>query len=338
MARRIVTVFGGSGFLGRHVVQRLAADGFTVRVAVRDTEAASFLKPLGGPGQIVPIKASVTDPEAVALVVKGAQAVVNLVGILYESGRATFRLIHAEGAAIVAKASAAAGVKRLVHVSALGADAASPSAYARTKAEGEAAVLEAFPGATILRPSVVFGPEDGFFNLFASLATVSPVLPVMGAPFPPKVTLFGGGDSLVDIDLYGGGGPRFQPVYVEDVAESVRAALTDTAAKGRIFEVVGPKTYSFKEVMELVLSATGRRCWLMPVPFWLARLQAAILGLLPKPLLTKDQVILLGRDNIATGTLPTQAGLGVGATAAEGILPAYLGRFRPQLKQAERLA
>lgn len=336
MARRIVTVFGGSGFLGRHVVQRLAADGWTVRVAVRDTEAALFLKTMGEPGQVTPIKAGVTDPDSIALVVRGAQAVINLVGILYESGRATFQRIHAEGAANVARAAAAAGVKSLVHVSALGADPSSPSVYARTKAEGEAAVREAFPEATILRPSVVFGPEDNFFNLFAGLATILPVLPVIGAPFPPKITLFGK-DSLVDVDLYGSGGPRFQPVYVGDVAEAVRRSLTQAKARGKTFELTGPKAYSFKEVMELVKSAAGRDCWLMPLPLWAAKIEAAFLGMLPKPLLTRDQVTLLERDNVATPGTANLAELGIVPTAVEGILPTYLGRFRPQVRQVERL-
>lgn len=336
MARRIVTVFGGSGFLGRHVVQRLAADGAIVRVAVRDTEAAIFLKPLGEPGQIVPIAADVTDPQSVALVVKGADAVVNLVGILYERGRRTFQRIHAEGAANVAKAAAAAGVKSLVHMSALGANSNWSSAYAKTKAEGEKAVLAAFPEATILRPSVVFGPEDNFFNLFAGLAVVSPVLPVIGCPFPPKVK-FLDGDSLVSVDLYGSGGPRFQPVYVGDVAEAARVALSSPAARGKTYELGGPQAYSFKAVMELLLAAIGRRRFLMPVPFWLANIQAIFLSLLPKPLLTKDQVTLLRTDNVLSGKAPGLADLGIRPTAAESVLPSYLGRFRPQVKQVERL-
>ena len=236
--------------------------------------------------------------------------VINLVGILYERGRATFQKIHEEGAGNVAKAAAAAGVARLVHVSALGADAASPAKYARSKAAGEAAVTAAFPKATILRPSIVFGPEDDFFNRFASMARLSPVLPVIGAA------------SAKD------GGPKFQPVYVGDVADAVMAALSDAKAPGQVFELGGPTVYSFRELMQLVMAQTGRKRCLLPLPYWAAEIQAAVLGLLPVPPLTSDQVQLLRRDNVVGDKAKTLKNLGIIPRAAEAILPTYLMRFR----------
>ncbi|MAN79583.1 MAG: complex I NDUFA9 subunit family protein, partial [Magnetovibrio sp.] len=254
--------------------------------------------------------ADVTHADSVAAAVRGADVVINLVGILYESGRATFQKIHVDGAANVAQAAAAAGVQRLVHVSALGADASSPAKYARSKAAGEAAVTAAFPKATILRPSVVFGPEDDFFNRFASMARLSPVLPVIGAASPKD------------------GGPKFQPVYVADVADAIMAALTDAKAKGQLFELGGPTVYSFRELMQLVMAQTGRKRCLLPLPYWVADIQAAFLGLLPRPPLTLDQVQLLRRDNVVGDKAKTLKNLGITPTAAEAILPTYLMRFR----------
>lgn len=326
MDRPVVTIFGGSGFLGRHVVRRLAARGWQVHVGVRDVEGAGFLKPMGSVGQIVPWPADVTDPESVRAATAGAWAVINLVGILYERGARTFQRIHVDGARTVAEAAAAAGAEKLVHVSALGADENSESDYARTKALGEQAVRQAFPDATVLRPSVVFGPEDDFFNLFAGIARFSPVLPVIGAPAFPRVHL--GGDEGFGIDLYGAGGPRFQPVYVGDVADAVMAALDAAGAAGKTYELGGPATYSFKEIMQLVLKETGRKRFLMPLPYALAELQALFLQCLPKPLLTPDQVKQLRRDNVVSGGLPGLRELGIAPTAAEAILPTYLRRFR----------
>ena len=310
MDRRIATVFGASGFLGRHLVRRLAAAGYCVRAAGRDPDAALFLKPMGDVGQVVPWPADITRPDSVAAAVNGADVVVNLVGILYERGRATFQKVHAEGAATVAQAAAAAGASRLVHVSALGADANSPAKYARSKAAGEDAVKAAFAKATILRPSVVFGPEDDFFNRFASMARLSPVLPVVGAA------------SRKD------GGPKFQPVYVGDVADAIMASLTDAKAPGQTFELGGPAVYSFREIMRLVKAQTGRKRCLVPVPFWAAEIQAAVLGLLPVPPLTSDQVQLLRTDNVVGEKAKTLKNLGITPTAAEAILPTYLMRFR----------
>jgi uncharacterized protein YbjT (DUF2867 family) len=310
MDRRIATVFGASGFIGRHVVRRLAAAGYGVRAAGRDPESALFLKPMGDVGQVVPWPADVARADTVAGAVQGADVVVNLVGILYERGRATFQKIHEEGAGNVAKAAADAGVKRLVHVSALGADAASPAKYARSKAAGEAAVTAAFAKATILRPSIVFGPEDDFFNRFAAMARLSPVLPVIGAA------------SAKD------GGPKFQPVYVGDVADAVMAALSDAKAPGQVFELGGPTVYSFRELMQLVMTQTGRKRCLLPLPYWAAEIQAAVLGLLPAPPLTSDQVQLLRRDNVVGDKAKTLKNLGIAPRAAEAILPTYLMRFR----------
>jgi len=336
MGRRVVTVFGGSGFIGRHLVRHLAPEGAILRVAVRDPDAALFLKTAGEQGQIVPIGADITNPDLVAAAVDGADAVINLVGILSEWGRRTFQRIHVEGASNVAQAAAAAGVKRLVHMSALGADKDSGAAYARTKAAGEEAVRAAFPEATIFRPSVVFGPEDKFFNTFAGMARLLPVLPVFGCP-PPRVRLFSEG-RFVSVDLYGDGGTRFQPVYVGDVAEAIRHALTDPATKGKTYELGGPRTYTFKEIMELVLEETRRTRALAPVPFGVAMIEAWFLEKLPAPLLTRDQVTLLKRDNVVGEGAATLADLGIEATAVEAIVPTYLARYRPSKLQSPRPA
>lgn len=305
MAARLITVFGGSGFIGRYLVQRLARRGWQIRVAVRHPAQALFLKPLGDVGQITPVPASLRHEGSIRAAVAGSDAVVNLVGILYQRGRQGFAEIHAEGARRVAEAARAAGAERLVQMSALGADPSSPSDYARSKAAGEAAAAAAFPGASIVRPSVVFGPEDGFFNRFAALARYSPVLP-----------------------LIGGGYTRFQPVYVGDVADALLRIVEDPACAGRTYELGGPQVYSFRELMELTLETTCRDRWLIPVPFWLAGLQAAFLGLLPSPPLTRDQVRLLQRDNVVSPGAPGLAELGIAPTAAEVIIPTYLDIYR----------
>ena len=298
--------------------------GAIVRVAVRDIEGARFLRPMGDVGQVVPWHADICDPADVAAAVHGAEAVVNLVGILYERGRRRFRAVHVEGARNVAAAAAAAGVARLVHLSAIGADGGSTSLYARTKAEGEAAVLGAFPQATILRPSVVFGPEDDFFNRFAVLARLLPALPVFGC----VPTIARNAKGRMTIDLWGKGGPRMQPVYVGDVADAIIRVLDDSSAGGRTYELGGPRVYSFKELMALVLAATGRRRCLVPLPFLVADIQGAILGLLPVPPLTRDQAKLLRHDNVVGGGALTLASLGIAPTAVEVVLPTYMDRFR----------
>lgn len=322
--RRVVTVFGGSGFIGRQVVKRLAAQGWIVRAAVRDPVGAGFLKPMGEPGQVNPVAANVADMASVRAAVAGADAVINLVGILFEKGRARFDTIHHQGAANVAQAARDAGVARLVHMSALGVDKNSASAYARSKAQGEEAVQAAFPGATIIRPSVVFGPDDDFFNRFAKLARVSPVLPVFtGDGFKPIHTENGYG-----MDWFGSGGPTFQPVYVGDVAEAIVRALSEPKAAGKVYELGGPRRYTLKEVLELILAVTGRKVPLAPLPFGVAKLQAAFLQFLPKPPLTPDQVKLLRVDNVVRGGKPGLAELGITPIAAEAVLPTYLHRYQ----------
>lgn len=338
MARRVVTVFGGAGFLGRHVVRRLVAEGALVRVAGRDSEAAQYLKTLGEIGQIVPVPTDIANPADVAKAVAGASAVINLVGILYQWGRQTFDRVHREGAEAIAKAAKAAGVERLVHVSALGCSADSPSAYARSKAAGEAAVLAAFPEATILRPSVVFGAEDSFFNLFAGIMRFTPMLPVFGCPVIPKIKLFPAADQLFSIDLYGHGGVRMQPVFVGDVAEAAVRSLGDPAAVGKVFELGGPRIYSFKELMELLLKVTERKRFLAPIPFGLARFYAWFIEKLPNPLMTRDQLRLMERDNVVSPGAHGFAALGIKPTPAETVLPTYLRRFRLPKRQRARLA
>lgn len=320
-----VTVFGGSGFIGRHLVRRLARSGAIVRVAVRHPAAAAYLKTMGDAGQIVPVRTDIRDEALVAAAVDGADAVANLVGILYERRRNSFEAIHVDGAARVARAAAAAGARHLVHVSALGADAGAPAAYARSKAAGEAAVLEAFAGATILRPSVVFGPEDDFFNRFAALARLMPVLPLYGVM--PKVEL-AGLTAPPRLNIYGAGGTRFQPVYVGDVAEAAMRCLAGSGKQGAIYELGGPRRYSFMEIFELLLAEIGRKRLIVPLPFWIARLHAAFLELLPVPPLTRDQVDLLKRDNVVSEGALTLADLGIEPVAAEAVVPGYLDRFR----------
>lgn len=304
MNTNLVTVFGGSGFLGRHTVRALARAGWRIRVAVRHPNGAFFLRPLGSVGQIDLVKCDVSDPDAVARAIQGADAVVNLCGILFQSGQ-TFEEVQADGAAHVAQAAAAAGVAALVHVSALGTDSQSDSEYAVTKAQGEDAVREAFPKAVILRPSIVFGPEDGFFNKFASLARFTPALP-----------------------LIGGGHTRFQPVFVGDVAQAIVAGLG--RQDGRTYELGGPAVYTFKEVLQLILRETGRRRMLVPLPFGLAMIKAGFLQILPKPLLTVDQVRLLKKDNVVSPTASGLKDLGITPTSVEAVVPAYLWRFHPK--------
>jgi uncharacterized protein YbjT (DUF2867 family) len=300
----VATVFGGSGFIGRYVVRRLARAGKTVRVAVRDTEAALFLKTAGALGQIVPLHAPVSDAAAVRRAVEGADWVINLVGVLTESRAASFQAIHVDAAAGVAAAAAAAGVERLAHMSAIGADPASDSRYAATKGLGENAVRGAFPGATILRPSIVFGPEDNFFNRFAGMARILPFLPVIQ------------------------GATRMQPVYAGDVADAVMAALRSEAAIGETYELGGPKVWLFVDLLAYILKVTGRDLPLVNMPVPLVRLQAWLLELLPGKLLTRDQLRLLSHDNVVNSNSLSLRDLGISPTAVEQIVPDYLRRFR----------
>ena len=337
MSRRVVTVFGGTGFIGRHVIQRLARQGATVRVPTRDTEAANSLKPLGEIGQITPIPFNSSDPASIARALNGADQAINLIGILSEWGKSTFEKIHVDTASAIATAAAEAGIKQLIHVSALGASEQSKSSYARSKAAGEKAVKEAFPDAVIVRPSAVFGQQDRFFNMFASLARFTPVLPVFGCPLIPKIKLFAE-DSIVDLDFYGDGGTRLQPVYVGDVGDAIIKILDDQSCAGKIYELGGPEVYSFKAMLDMVLNESGRTRLLVPYPFALARFWAWFLEFLPKPLLTRDQVTLLKSDNVVSGDLPGFAELGIEPAAAEAMLPTYLRRFRPIAKRHLREA
>jgi uncharacterized protein YbjT (DUF2867 family) len=315
-ASQLVTVFGGSGFLGRHVVRALARRGYRVRAAVRRPDLAGFLQPLGIVGQVTAVQANLRYPDSVAAAVRGADAVVNLVGILQESGRQSFSGVQAQGARAVAQACAQLGIERLVQVSALGADAESTSLYARSKAEGEAAVTALVKRAVVLRPSVMFGPEDTFFNRFAALARMLPVLPLAGAQ------------------------TKFQPVFVGDVAEVIARAVDGKVAPG-IYELGGPEVKTLKELVEYVCELTGRKRLLAPLPFPVARLEAQVLeivntlslGLLPNEfLLTRDQVALLQSDNVVSAAAQqagrTLQGLGLVPTSVEAEVPSYLWRFR----------
>ncbi len=303
MREQVVTVFGGAGFIGRHLVRRLAARGATVRVATRSPETAGHLLPMGEVGQIV-LARFAGDEAGLAGLVAGADAVVNLVGILFERRAGDFDRVHGELPGRIGAAARAAGVARLVHLSAIGADPASPAHYARSKAAGEAALRAAFPAAVVLRPSIVFGPEDGFFNRFAQMARIAPALP-----------------------LVGGGRTRFQPVYVGDVAEAILAGLDRPELAGRTFELGGPRVYTFAELLAYVLRVTGRRRLLLPLPFAVARLQARLLELLPTPPLTRDQVSLLERDNVVAPGAAGLAALGITPTPVEVIVPSYLRAF-----------
>jgi len=303
--RSVATVFGGSGFLGRYVVKRLAHKGYVVRVAVRDPEATLFLKPAGAVGQIVPLYASVTEEATVQRAVEGAEVVVNLVGILAEHRRGAFQAVHAEGAGRIARLAAAAGTRHLLHVSAIGADPASPSRYATTKAAGEQAVRQAFPQATIFRPSIVFGAEDQFFNRFAAMARMLPVMPVIA------------GDT------------RLQPVFVGDVADAMMAALARPETAGKTYELGGPRVWTFREILAFILKETGRQRPLMTIPMGLARIQAALMELLPGKPLTRDQLRMLARDNVVAAGAAGLPELGIVPTPVELVVPAYLRRFLP---------
>jgi uncharacterized protein YbjT (DUF2867 family) len=305
---KLVTVFGGSGFVGRHVVRALAKRGYRVRVAVRNPDLAFHLQPLGGVGQIQAVQANLRFRWSVDRAVEGADHVVNLVGILFEGGGQSFDALQDFGARAVAEAARSAGAG-LTHMSAIGADAHSASAYAASKARGEAAVLETAPGAVILRPSIMFGPEDGFFNKFASMARMLPFLP-----------------------LVGGGQTKFQPVYVGDVAEAVARSVGGQVEGGKIYELGGAEVLTFKALMERTLEVIGRKHILLPIPFWAARIQGAILGLLPNPILTSDQVTLLETDNVVSDRAAkdgrTLQGIGITPTGMTAILPSYLWQYR----------
>lgn len=308
---RLVTIYGGSGFVGRYIARRMAKAGWRVRVAVRRPNEAMFVKPYGAVGQVEPVLCNIRDDASVAQVMQGADAVVNCVGILAESGKNNFDSVQSEGAARVARIAAAQGVTKMVQISAIGADADAESDYARTKGEGEAAVLEHMPDAVILRPSIVFGPEDDFFNRFAGMTRMGPVLPVVGAD------------------------TRFQPVFVDDVAKAAEMALTGNVAPG-VYELGGPDVQTFRNLMETMLKVVRRRRAIVNIPFFMARIMAFGFGLASKlslgiipAMITGDQVKNLANDNVVAEGAKGFADLGIEPVALEAVLPEYLWRFRP---------
>lgn len=314
MTGKLAVVFGGSGFVGRNVVRELAKKGWRVRVAVRRPHLAQFLRPMGAVGQVQLVQTNIRHRQSVAAALKDADAVVNLVGILAQSGRQRFETVHASGAETVSQLAAEAGIKDFVQLSAIGADILSASDYARSKGVAEACIREAIPTAVILRPSIIFGPQDSFFNRFADLSTFSPFLPA-----------------------FGGGKTRYQPIYVDDVADAVCAALSDPSHQGRIYELGGPAIYTFTELLQLMLTQTGRQRLIAPIPFAVAPLVGVIgelVGFAPfvDPPVTRDQIKLLKEDNIVglTGDddIGTIADLGITTTTVESILPTYMVRFR----------
>ena len=306
--QNLVTVFGGSGFVGAQAVRQLAKAGWRIRVAVRNPNLAYAMRLAGDVGQIDIVQANVRNAPSVQRALEGASAALNLVAVMRETGRQGFEAVHVAGARNVAQAARAAGVTRLVQVSAIGADAGSASKYARSKAQGEAAAREVYPDAVVVRPSIVFGAEDQFFNRFAAMAGVSPVLP-----------LIGGGDT------------KFQPVFVGDVGKALAQAVGDPAAAGQTYELGGPGVFSFRQLMELMLREIDKRRFLAPVPWPLAGLLGAagdLVGAVATPPITSDQVLLLKTDNVASGAYPGLEALGVTPTHVEAVLPSYLYRFR----------
>ncbi len=308
---KLVTIYGGSGFVGRYIVRRLAKDGWRVRVAVRRPNEALFVKPYGSVGQVEPVFCNIRDDASVRAVMHGADAVINCVGVLSESGKNSFDAVQAEGAGRIARIAAEQGVAHLVQLSAIGADANSPSAYARSKAKGEAAVQAAFPAAVILRPSVIFGPEDQFFTRFAGMTRFAPALAVVG------------------------GNTKFQPVHVDDVAKAAVLGVTGKAAPG-IYELGGPDVATFRQLMQEMLAVIERRKMVINIPFFLAHimagafglLQTLTLGLFTNKILTRDQVRNLSRDNVVAPGAKGFADLGIVPTAMEAVLPEYLWRYR----------
>ena len=306
--RKLATIFGGSGFIGTQLTQELARRGYSVRVAVRRPDLAGHVRMFGFPGQIQPIQANLRYPQSVAAAVEGADVVINLVGILFEKGKQRFAAVQTQGAKTVAEAAKAAGVKRLVHMSAIGANTESPSAYARAKALGEVEVQKAFPDAIIIRPSLVFGQEDGFFNMFGMLARMSPFMPVIG------------------------GKTRYQPVYVGDVADAMAKAADGEVKPGKIYELGGPEVLSMDAIIDRVLEETRRKRVKLPLAFGIAKPLSALMSVLPKPLLTPDQVVQLGVDNIVSDEARRQKrtleAFAITPTTLDAILPGYMWRFR----------
>ncbi|MBN8629720.1 MAG: complex I NDUFA9 subunit family protein [Rhodobacterales bacterium] len=309
---RLVTIIGGSGFVGRYIARRLAKDGWRVRVACRRPNEALFVRPYGVPGQVEPVACNIRDDASVRAVIRGADAVVNCVGTFRKMGKNNFDAVQVEGAARVARIAAAEGVAQLVQISSIGADPASDSDYSRTKGEGEAAVLAAFPGVVILRPSVIFGTEDHFFNRFAAMTRMGPILPIVGA------------------------NTKFQPVHVDDVARAAVKGVTGEAAPG-VYELGGPESDSLRGLMDRMLKVIQRRRAVINLPFFFARIvgfgfdmiEAVTLGLIENKILTRDQVRSLAHDNVVATGARGFADLGITPTAMEAVLPEYLWRYRP---------
>jgi uncharacterized protein YbjT (DUF2867 family) len=306
---KIVTLIGGSGFIGRHIARALAKRGYRIRVACRRPDLAGHVQPLGTTGQIMPIQANVRYPASLAAACDGAYAVVNLTAVLTSSGAQSFAAVHVFGAEASAKAAKTAKASVFIQMSALGADLDSTSEYARSKATGEARAKAAFPGAIVLRPSIVFGPEDNFFNRFAGMSRLAPALP-----------------------LIGGGQTKFAPVFVGDVAEAVAKLIDAGEATGKTYELGGPEVFTFKELLEFTLDTVGRKRLLAPLPWGIAKLLGTVLGVLPGALLTSDQVELLKTDNVVSGLATREgrdlAGLGIKPSSVQGIVPSYLYRYR----------
>ncbi len=308
-SEKIVTIIGGSGFIGRHIVRALAQRDYRIRVACRRPDLAGHVQPLGTPGQVMPVQANVRYPASLAAVCDGATAVINLTGVLASSGAQSFDAIHVFGAEASAKAAKAAKAKVFIQMSALGADASSSSEYARTKAAGEAKAKAAFPGAIILRPSIVFGPEDNFFNQFAGLSRLAPALP-----------------------LIGGGTTKFTPLFVGNLAEAIATLVDRGEASGQTLELGGPEVFTFKQLMEFTLSTIGRKRLLIPVPWTIAKIMGTVMGYLPGAPLTADQVELLKTDNVVSEAASHEgrdlASLGITGQSIQGIVPSYLYRYR----------
>lgn len=300
-----ITVFGGSGFLGRHVIRRLVRMGAQVRVAVRDPVRAEYLKPMGEVGQVVLLQANVRNMSSIHRAIADSDAVINLTGLLHQTGDQTFQAIHVDAAKRIADACLQLHVKRFIHISAIGADRYGDANYARTKSAGETAARDKYPNLTIVRPSIVFGPEDNFFNLFAWLATISPFLPLPGK-----------------------GQTRFQPVYVGDVADGIGKILEEKNSIGQIYEFGGPQVLSFKELMEIILESTGRKRLLLPIPLNIMKFSAIFFSLLPRPLLTRDQVEMLKANNIVSENALGLSDLNISATPIEAVVNTYLHRYR----------
>ncbi len=312
---KIVTVFGGTGFIGRTLISALARSGAQIQIPSRSKKAVERVKTFGNVGQIVPVICDIKDDKTLEAIISQSDVVINLIGILYQSGKSTFKALHAELPKKIAELSKKYDVEKLVHISAIGVSQDNPCAYLRTKYEGEKALLKAFPNATVLRPSIVFGTDDSFFNKFASLATYMPVLP---------------------LPLVGGGQTKFQPVYVCDVVDAILKSISDKSTNGKVYELGGPDVYSFKELMQKMLKEAGRNKALFPLPFWIAKLKSYILQLAPEPLLTPDQVEALKQDNVVSKKANTLKDLGIEPTSLDLILPDYMVQYRPggQFKKA----